>query len=60
MVQLTGSSWQHERGHAPMVATAAEYERITGGAVRGRLGTQVAEGLGVSRWKTSPAATTWS
>lgn len=34
MVELRGSSWDHERGHAPMVATAAEYERITGGAVR--------------------------
>ena len=34
MIELRGSSWDHERGHAPMVATAAEYERITGGAVR--------------------------
>ena len=34
MVQLSGSSWHHERGHAPMEATAAEYERITGGAVQ--------------------------
>lgn len=34
MLQLTGSSWNHERGHAPMVATAAEYERATGGDVR--------------------------
>jgi len=34
MTELRGSSWDHERGHAPMVATAAEYERITGGAVR--------------------------
>jgi multiple sugar transport system substrate-binding protein len=33
-VELRGSSWNHERGHAPMVATAAEYERMTGGAVR--------------------------
>jgi multiple sugar transport system substrate-binding protein len=30
MVELAGSSWNHERGHAPLVATAAEYERITG------------------------------
>ena len=34
MVELRGSSWDHERGHAPMVATAAEYERMTGGEVR--------------------------
>ena len=34
MIELRGSSWHHERGHAPMVATAAEYERLTGGAVR--------------------------
>ena len=36
MIELRGSSWHHERGHAPMVATAAEYERLTGGAVRVR------------------------
>jgi len=36
VLELRGSSWNHERGHAPMVATAAEYERITGGAVRVR------------------------
>ncbi len=36
MIELRGSSWHHERGHAPMVATAAEYQRITGGAVRVR------------------------
>lgn len=34
MAKLRGSSWDHERGHAPMVATAAEYARLTGGAVR--------------------------
>jgi multiple sugar transport system substrate-binding protein len=34
MVQLRGSSWNHERGHAPLVATAAEYERMSGGAVQ--------------------------
>lgn len=33
MPQLAGSSWNHERGHAPMVATAAAYERATGGDV---------------------------
>ena len=33
-VVLRGSSWDHERGHSPMVATAAEYERHCGGAVR--------------------------
>ena len=48
MVQLTGSSWQHERGHAPMVATAAEYERITGGAVRVRWEPRSLKEFGVS------------
>jgi multiple sugar transport system substrate-binding protein len=48
MVQLTGSSWQHERGHAPMVATAAEYERITGGAVRVRWEPRSLKDFGVS------------
>ena len=33
-VVLRGSSWDHARGHAPMVATAAEYERRCDGAVR--------------------------
>jgi multiple sugar transport system substrate-binding protein len=33
-VVLRGSSWDHERGHSPMVATAAEYERRCDGAVR--------------------------
>jgi multiple sugar transport system substrate-binding protein len=31
MAELAGSSWNHERGHAPLVATSAEYERITRG-----------------------------
>ena len=48
MVQLTGSSWHHERGHAPMVATAAEYERITGGAVRVRWEPRSLKEFGVS------------
>lgn len=33
MVTLRGSSWDHPRGHAPMVATAREYERIHNGEV---------------------------
>jgi multiple sugar transport system substrate-binding protein len=33
-VVLRGSSWDHPRGHAPMVATAARYEAVSGGAVR--------------------------
>src|ERR1700731_1736479 len=31
--RLLGSSWDHPRGHAPMVATAAAYETITDGEV---------------------------
>jgi len=30
-VRLRGSSWDHPRGHAPMVATAAHYESVAGG-----------------------------
>lgn len=30
---LKGSSWDHPRGHAPMVATATEYEARSGGSV---------------------------
>jgi multiple sugar transport system substrate-binding protein len=30
---LRGSSWAHARGHDPLVATAAEYERRTSGSV---------------------------
>jgi multiple sugar transport system substrate-binding protein len=30
---LRGSSWAHARGHDPLVATAAEFERRTGGSV---------------------------
>jgi multiple sugar transport system substrate-binding protein len=48
MVQLTGSSWHHERGHAPMEATAAEYERLTGGAVRVRWKPRSLKEFGVS------------
>jgi len=33
IVHLRGSSWDHPRGHAPMVATAAAYESATGGRV---------------------------
>jgi multiple sugar transport system substrate-binding protein len=32
-VRLRGSSWDHPRGHAPMVATAAAYEQAAGGRV---------------------------
>jgi multiple sugar transport system substrate-binding protein len=31
--RLRGSSWDHPRGHAPMIATAAAYEQVTGGRV---------------------------
>ncbi len=27
MIELTGMTWEHERGFSPMVATAREYER---------------------------------
>ncbi|HEY5304590.1 MAG TPA: extracellular solute-binding protein [Acidimicrobiales bacterium] len=33
VVRLRGSSWDHPRGHAPMVATAAAYESEHGGDV---------------------------
>ena len=32
-VTLRGSSWAHARGHGPLVATAAEFGRRTGGSV---------------------------
>jgi multiple sugar transport system substrate-binding protein len=32
-IRLTGSSWDHPRGHAPMVATAARYQEQREGAV---------------------------
>ena len=32
-VTLRGSSWAHPRGHDPLVATAAEFGRLTGGRV---------------------------
>ena len=32
-VRLRGSSWDHPRGHAPMLATAAEFEVRSGGRV---------------------------
>ena len=31
--RLTGSSWDHPRGHAPMVATAATYQQSRQGSV---------------------------
>ena len=48
VIELRGSSWNHERGHAPMVATAAEYERITGGAVRIRWEPRSLKDFGVA------------
>ncbi len=52
-VQLVGSSWDHPRGHAPMVATAAAYQRATDAVVAiewrprslRRFGTDVVEHL---------------
>jgi multiple sugar transport system substrate-binding protein len=48
VIELRGSSWDHERGHAPMVATAAEYERLTGGAVRIRWEPRSLKDFGVA------------
>ena len=33
-IVLRGSSWDHPRGQAPMLATASEYERNSGGTVQ--------------------------
>ncbi len=48
MLELCGSSWRDERGHAPMVATAAEWERITGGTVRIRWEPRSLKDFGVA------------
>ena len=34
VTSLRGCSWDHPRGHAPMVATAGRYAELTGGAVQ--------------------------